>query len=96
MRERTVEEVGGAVDEAIRVCLLDCCLFQLARHDFTTASLFVDMTSLMQTESMPSSISKKQPNTFMQVAPLLCGNLQQPYKLFLAFDKSCSVYYYTG
>lgn len=35
----------------------DCCLFQLARHDFTTASLFADMTSLMQTEPMPSSIS---------------------------------------
>lgn len=71
------------------------CLFLLARHDFTTASLFADMTSLMQTEPMPSSISKKTPNTFMQVAPLLCGNLQQPYKLFLGFDKSCSVYYYT-
>lgn len=27
---------------------------------------------------------------------LLRGNLQQSYKLFPAFDKSCSVYYYTG
>lgn len=32
----------------------------------------------------------------MQAAPLLSGNLQESYKLFLAFDKSCSVYYDTG
>ncbi|CAB1427826.1 unnamed protein product [Pleuronectes platessa] len=47
----------------------DCCLLQLARHDFTAASLFVDMTSHMQTEPVPSSVRRKQPNTFMQVAP---------------------------
>lgn len=87
---------GAVVDEATRMLLLDCCLFQLARHDFTAASQFADMTSLMQTEPMPSSISQKQPNALMQVAPLLRGNLKQPYKLFLAFDKSCSVYYYTA
>lgn len=98
-RERTKEiEKGGSRGSSgwghTRVSLRRC-LFLLARHDFTTASLFADMTSLMQTEPMPSSISKKTPNTFMQVAPLLCGNLQQSYKLFLGFDKSCSVYYYT-
>ncbi|KAM7376033.1 hypothetical protein PAMP_005783 [Pampus punctatissimus] len=56
-RETTAEEVGGAVDEDTCVFLLDYCLFQLARHDFTTASSFGDMTSLMQTEPVPSSIS---------------------------------------
>lgn len=50
-------EVEGAADEATRMFLLVRCLFQLARHDFTTASLCADMTSLMQTEPMPSSVS---------------------------------------
>lgn len=98
-RERTkeIEKMGSRGSSGwdhMRVSLRRC-LFQLARHDFTTASLFADMTSIMQTEPMPYSISKKTPNTFMQVAPLLCRNLQQSYKLFLGFDKSRSVYYYT-
>lgn len=81
-------------DEATRVLVSDCCLFHKARHDFTTASLFADI--VWPHGHVPSSISSMKPHTLIRVAPLLCGNLQQSYKPFLTFDKSCSVYYYTG
>lgn len=56
-------ELEGAVHETI--CMF---LFQLARHDFSTASSLADMTSLAQTEPMSPSLIEKWPNALMRVA----------------------------
>lgn len=79
----------GEVDEAARMFLSDDV--SSSRHDFTPASRFAHMTSPMHKEPMPCSISHASclpPSSRHR-------NLQRRPKLFLGFDKSCSVYYYT-
>lgn len=72
-----------------------------SRRDFTPASRFTHMTSPMQKEPMPCSISQKpvHARTHLRASYFPPSsrhrNLQRRPKLFLGFDKSCSVYYYT-
>lgn len=78
-RDREIEKMGSWCSTRASVRLLSLPSRQTWLHHSVPVCRY-DLTRAP--EPTPSGISLEQPNTFMQVAPQLCGNLQQSYKLF--------------
>lgn len=77
--DREIEKMGSWCSTRASIRLLSLPSRQTWLHHSVPVCRY-DLTHAP--EPTPSGISLEQLNTFMQVAPQLCGNLQQSYKLF--------------
>ena len=94
-KEQEIEKYRKWELDAARVLLSDCRLFHLARHDFTTAPLFADMTSLTLRSLRHPALAWSRRTLSCKLLPGSAGTCSSHTSCFPAFDKSCSVYYYT-